>query len=129
MAEGELVTKYSGVARWVWDIPAHLWQHCFQVGFDRYVLPRRGSPGWYVNHSCDPNCLIRGAREVVTRRPIRRGEELTIDYSTNVGWEGYSLSCACGARNCRRIVTSYGHLNAKLKREYGNKVSRFLLKG
>ncbi len=99
------------------------------MDYDQYVSPRRGYIGWYLNHSCDPNCAIRGERDIVTLRKVARGEELTFDYSTNVGWEGFQMKCACGSDNCRGVVRSYGHLSDDLKRKYGKNVSPFLLPG
>jgi uncharacterized protein len=125
--QGALVVRYAGKARWIWDIPEETWPHCFQVDFDRYVAPRRGSYGWFVNHSCDPSCVIRGSRDVVAARKIAPGEEITFDYSTNVGWEGFEMRCSCGAARCRGVITSYARLGEDFKHRYGGNISRFLL--
>ncbi len=126
---GQLVWDYSGEERWISDIPKKVWEYCFQVDFDRYVLPPKGSPGWFMNHSCDPNCVIMGRTRVVALRRIEPGEEVTFDYSTNVGWEGFSMKCSCGAEDCRKVVTSYQFLPEALKGRYGACVSAFLLPG
>jgi SET domain-containing protein len=123
-----LVTRYRGKTMWIWDISKPLWDHCFQVDYDQYVVPRRDSIGWYLNHSCEPNCAIRGERDIVTLRRIAQGEELTFDYSTNVGWEGFGMRCACGSRKCRGLVTCYDYLDEGPKRRYGSRVSLFLLR-
>jgi SET domain-containing protein len=39
------------------------------------------SIGWYLNHSPRPNVRISGMT-AETVRPIRSGEELTVDYSS-----------------------------------------------
>jgi hypothetical protein len=124
---GTVVVNFGGKERWIWDIPKHLWKRCFQVGYDRYVVPSRGSFGWYLNHSCEPNCAIRGERQIVTLRSILPGEELTFDYSTNVGWNGYSMDCSCGARACRESIGSYWSLDEGTRRKYGRSVSAYLL--
>ncbi len=121
-----VVIRYDGAVKWVWEIPSDLWPHCFQMDYDRYVLPREGSPGWYLNHSCEPNCVIEGAREIVAVRRILPGEELTIDYSTNVGWEGFEMECRCGSGSCRGVIRSYSFLDSALKTRYGSNVSKFL---
>jgi hypothetical protein len=97
------------------------------VDYDRYIVPPRGSPGWFLNHSCDPNCVLSGRSEVRSRRRIAGGEELTIDYSTNVGWDGFEMSCRCGSANCRGVIRSYAFLPEELKKRYGRNVSPFLL--
>jgi SET domain-containing protein len=124
----ELVWDYSGDEKWINDIPSELWRYCFQVDYDRYVVPEEGSPGWFMNHSCEPNCVIMGRTKVVALSRIEPGEELTFDYSTNVGWEGFSMECSCGAKGCRKTVGSYGFLPDELKGRYGACVSAFLLR-
>jgi uncharacterized protein len=128
VGKGTLMVRYGGRARWIWDIPKEKWDHCLQVDYDRYLVPRRGSAGWYLNHSCDPNCYVVGKGEVVAARDIEEGEELTFDYSTNVGWEPYAMECRCGAPRCRGVVRSYANLPPALRRRYGKNVSEFLLR-
>ena len=122
------VIGFYGRPRWIWDIPRWCWDHCFQVDYDKYFVPKVGSFGWYINHSCNPNCSVHGERELVASRRIRKGEELTFDYSTNVGWDGYAMECLCGARNCRGVILSYAHLGEELKRKYGSNVSPYLMR-
>lgn len=125
---GTEVIAFAGPARRIWEIPERFWEHCFQVDYDTYVLPKAGSFGWYINHSCNPNCLVRGERELVSLRSIRKGEELTFDYSTNVGWGGFVMECECRSGNCRRTILSYDRLAEETKRRYGEMVSPFLLR-
>lgn len=127
LGAGDLVIDYEGTEQWIWDIPEELWQYTFQVDYDRYILPPRGSPGWYLNHSCEPNCVILGRTRVVALSTIRKGDEITIDYSTNVGWDGFAMECRCGSAHCRKVIRSYRYLDPALKRRYGACVSRFLL--
>ena len=124
---GDLVIDYTGTDQWIWDIPEELWPYTFQVDYDRYVLPERDSFGWYLNHSCEPNCVILGRTRIVALSTIEKGEEVTIDYSTNVGWDGFAMVCHCGSRNCRGTIRSYRYLDPQLKGRYGACVSRFLL--
>ncbi len=124
---GEFVWDYEGKEQWISDIPEELWQYTFQVDYDRYVLPEKGSIGWYLNHSCEPNCVILGRTRIVALSTIEPGEEVTFDYSTNVGWDGFAMQCKCGAAGCRGLVRSYRYLSPELKGRYGACVSRFLL--
>jgi len=124
---GTMVIGYYGRPKWIWNIPKDQWNFCVQVDYDKYVLPRRGSFGRYVNHSCDPNCVIKGAGRIVAWRDIRRGEEITFDYSTNVGWEPYEMKCLCGAKSCRGVVRSYFHLSPTIRQKYGRNLSAYLL--
>ncbi len=124
---GEQVWDYAGVERPIQEIPSRLWKYCFQTDYDVYVVPEKGSAGWFMNHSCEPTCVIMGRTRVVALRRVEKGEEVTFDYSTNVGWDGYSMDCLCGASACRKVVKSYAHLPEELKGRYGACVSAFLL--
>lgn len=56
----------------------------------------------YINHSCQPNAVLRirqGRAEFYAVRDIESGEELTADYGES-HHEG-RLRCACGAPNCK----------------------------
>lgn len=73
----------------------------------------------YVNHSCDPNCLIDDQRRVVTFRPVAAGDELTFSYilvdrghyersPENFFWhERFTFDCRCGSPNCVSRVDRY----------------------
>ncbi len=124
----DLVWDYAGEERWIKDIPKKLWRYCFQVDYDRYVMPEKGSPGWFMNHSCKPNCVIIGRTRIVALGRIEKGDEVTFDYSTNVGWDGFSMRCHCGTKECRGTVKSYKFLPDELKMRYGACVSSFLLR-
>ncbi len=124
---GEPILQYGGKEEWIWDIPQDAWQFTFQVDYDKYIMPERGSFGWYLNHSCEPNCVIMGRNRVVALTTIEKGDEVTIDYSTNVGWDGFAMECSCGKPSCRKIIRSYRYLDPVLKGRYGACVSAFLL--
>ncbi len=64
-----------------------------------------GSGAELINHSCDPNlyaCIMRGHILYFSKRAIRRGEELTVDYrfSANIP----KVRCCCGAEGCRGTI-------------------------
>ena len=120
-----VVSTFLGTPRWIWDIPDKDWPFTFQVDYDRYVLPRRNTRGRYINHSCEPNCVVSG-RSIVAERRISKGEELTFDYSTDVDWAGFRMDCACGSSKCRKVVRAYRFLPKKLKLRYGRNVADFI---
>jgi SET domain-containing protein len=80
-----------------------------------------GYPDRHVNHSCDPNAWVRyGAEgcELVARRAIAGGEEITCDYQVNVTG-GSRWRCRCGATRCRgEVVGDFFALSAALQAEY-----------
>ena len=60
------------------------------------------------NHSCEPNAGFRGVSELIAIKDIKKGEEITYDYSATVGpniprtlWE---MTCDCGSANCRKVI-------------------------
>lgn len=64
-----------------------------------------GSGAEYVNHSCEPNLtsrIIKGHIIYMSLRPIKRGEELTIDYRFDKKVE--RVPCSCGASKCRGTI-------------------------
>jgi SET domain-containing protein len=121
------VAAFEGPGKWIWEIPLEDWPYTFQVGYDRYVRPRKHGVAWYINHSCDPNCLILG-RSIITWRPVASGEELTLDYSTDVDWPGFSMACSCGSPRCRKVVRAYRFLPRELKLRYGAHVAPYILR-
>lgn len=127
IAPSTKVAGYYGRPRWIWDIPEELWPYTIQVDYDKYVLPRRNGVIWYMNHSCEPNCLISG-KYLVAGRAVNVGEELTFDYSTDVDWSGFSMRCRCGSPDCRKTARAYRFLPARVKRVYGRNVAPFILR-
>lgn len=95
----------------------------FQIGPGRYIDLDEFSRAF--NHSCDPNCFIKGRNELVALRDIRKGEELTYDYSTtmddNYRYASRSLwtnKCNCGAKNCRKSIDQFRFLPKKIQDFY-----------
>jgi SET domain-containing protein len=80
----------------------HIW--CFKLN-RLYVRDAAvgGNIARYVNHSCTPNCYTQVIGDTIwirAARNIRRGEELTYDYSTDgVG----SVPCRCRP-GCRTLL-------------------------
>lgn len=64
-----------------------------------------GSGAELINHCCDPNLRARkiaGRIFYFSRRRIRTGEELTVDYRYDR--RARRVRCRCGARNCRGTI-------------------------
>ncbi|HUK15954.1 MAG TPA: SET domain-containing protein-lysine N-methyltransferase [Bryobacteraceae bacterium] len=64
-----------------------------------------GSGAEIINHSCQPNLytkIFKGHILYMSKRNIRRGEELTVDYlfSKEIG----RVPCSCRAPNCRGTI-------------------------
>ena len=64
-----------------------------------------GSGAEIINHSCDPNLrsmTFKGHILYISKRAIRRGEELTVDYRFARDIE--PVKCYCRAKNCRGVI-------------------------
>lgn len=96
-----------------------------QVGPDLYIGPS-GDVDDYVNHSCNPNCLLHcvGSRAILfALHDIPAGSEITFDYSTSSteNKEQWQMKCLCGYKNCRKIISGFQYLDSKLIDEYHKK--------
>jgi uncharacterized protein len=102
--------------------------HATQVGLGQYVL--LGGLGSKVNHSCDPNCRVNasGAPDLVARRHIEPGEEITFDYAMrNYSIEHFPSPCLCGAAACRGTITGWKDLPLDRKAAYQGLIAPYLL--
>jgi uncharacterized protein len=67
-----------------------------------------GSGAEYINHSCDPNLwtlVTKGHILYMSKRPIKKGEELFVDY--HFGKDVERVECRCGAKNCRGTINVF----------------------
>jgi len=78
----------------------------------------------FINHSCEPTLTYDYCGNVVTRRALRRDEELTIDYGCFTVNFDESFECECGSTNCRGQVRKDDW--RKLISRYGYAMPRFL---
>jgi len=81
----------------------------------------------FLNHSCEPNVGIQGQILFVAMRPIRAGEELTIDYAM-FGSYSRPMRCKCQAATCRGVIASADWRCKELQRKYGDYFSSYLLR-
>jgi SET domain-containing protein len=88
------------------------------VYVDRHLVLSSGTRAHWCNHSCDPNLWHVGLYEIAARRPVSAGDELTVDYGTHSGAEGFRMQCACGSPECRREITSDDWRRPDLRARY-----------
>ena len=96
-----------------WSYVESTWREPQRSWFDRYAWPLTDdvwvtwSPDpehWRpVNHSCDPSAWLEGL-DVVARRDIAAGEEITLEYATFYDERMPAFECACGSAHCRGTV-------------------------
>ena len=82
----------------------------------------------FINHSCKPNCGIRGEITGVAVREIKSGEEITFDYAMldDESDERYNLQCTCGEPDCRGLITGKDWLCPELQIKYKGYFARYL---
>lgn len=76
-----------------------------------------GSGAEYINHCCDPNLKTRIQKLHIlyySRRPIKAGEELTVDYRYE--HDADRMPCHCGSPKCRGTMNMLPPKKKKKKR-------------
>ncbi len=75
----------------------------------KYITPFHGKyllqqpPARFVNHSCNPNTKVVDNSSDVAIKDIRKGEEITSDYSSFIAPDE-TMNCNCKSKNCRNII-------------------------
>ena len=95
VAQGEIIRKPYTKNRY-WE--GHRW---LGIGHEKWVKPSTGNPLYHINHSCDATAEIRNKIEIVARKNILKGEEITIDYSPTEEDPFWKMKCQCHSKNCR----------------------------
>lgn len=70
------------------------------------------------NHSCDPSCGVRKRSELFALRDIKKGEELTYDYSLTIAPTEWEMKCKCGTAKCRKTLGDVLSVPKKRRDEY-----------
>ncbi|MFH2020186.1 MAG: SET domain-containing protein-lysine N-methyltransferase [archaeon] len=76
--------------------------------YKKYLVFSKGkfivaqNPEKYLNHSCNPNTIEKDFCDVAARG-IKKGEELTTDYSLDAP-PHIKMKCNCGQKNCKKII-------------------------
>jgi len=90
-----------------------------QIDEEKYLYPKRFSFGYFLNHSCNPSCGIRG-KKVVAMRDIKPGEEITVDYAITTLDKKWKMKCSCEESRCRKVIRSVQFLPKKIFEKYKN---------
>ena len=113
---GKLITCYEDD-----DIDEETRANTIRYDEEYYLSPGK-TPGNYFNHSCGPNAKIvkKGKKlSVVAIVPIRKGREITFDYSTTLAHDDvWTMQCRCGAQSCRTVIRSFQKLPKRLQNVY-----------
>lgn len=106
---GERITRREAVKRFakIWQSRKRNKRLCLFRLNKRWVLDGAvgGSGAELINHSCAPNLAsrrVRGRIFFFSRRPVRKGEELTVDY--RLPKAAVRVACRCGSPACRGTI-------------------------
>ncbi len=101
-----------------------------QIEDDLYIAPRTAEEVeaniLCLNHSCRPNVGVRGQITFVAIREIPAGSELTVDYAMIDGDPAERMDCACGAPECRKVITGSDWRLPELQQRYKGYFSRYI---
>lgn len=75
-------------------------------------------PYVYFNHSCSPNAGMRNNGILFALDKIKKGEEISFDYSTTADDVIWSMECRCEAKNCRKIIGDFQSIPHERKEYY-----------
>ncbi len=85
--KGNLIFTWEGVLK-KGRYPCYVGDRWLQIEKCQWIAPLRNNLGLYINHSCNPNSGIKNSVKIVAMKNIRRGEEVTFDYSTSESENG-----------------------------------------
>lgn len=125
--KNEIVAQFDGPIYdddfddWTEDLLNHT------IQFAKAAWRDSQGPARYINHSCEPNCGIRGLFKVVAMRAILPGEEITWDYEMTEKNDWWRLRCKCGSPSCRKIIGNFARMPRHVREKYKGYISEWLV--
>lgn len=111
-------------------ITSGYWFHkpnALQIGYAKWLMPKKGAAGEFLNHCCSPSAGIKGRNRIVAMRDLQKDEEVTIDYALSESYPLWHMRCHCQAKNCRKVIKPYQDMPSWRMKKYMNYTSRYLL--
>lgn len=136
--QGELVMRDEGqiaTREQYFSLPPKVREWAYQVDEELVLMPvdpKNITDEWYVNHSCDPNTILRTDGEWYARRDIYPDEEITADYGlfwTNPFLEAFEINpCRCGATTCRGMMSGNDWMKKEFQEKYKAELPLYIQK-
>jgi hypothetical protein len=128
IAKDELIVEFDGDVLEVEKaslLPQANVNHAIQ--FEEHKWRDSNGVARNINHSCEPNCGMKGLFTLVAMRDIKKGEELLWDYdmSEDSDWR---MECECGTPSCRKVIGSFAQLPDEVRQKYKGYISDWLVK-
>lgn len=120
---GDVVMKFSGPILSKNDVPKKYKgenDRYMQIDIDTYLGPS-GDFDDLINHSCDPNTGLKFMDFgilLVAIKNIKKGDEITWDYSTTLFDNQWKMKCDCRSKKCRKIVDDFTLLDNHIQKKY-----------
>lgn len=128
--KGEIVVVWGGRvvnSRDLEEVSLVQKRHSIQVDEGHFLVPHDQSEvGDFINHSCEPNCGIKGQVSLVAMRAIFPGEEICYDYAMTDASDYDEFTCACGSMECRGRVTGTDWMNEFVQKKYDQYFSAYI---
>lgn len=133
---GEIIEAYEEQAhvlvsqthvRQNWNAAQQQWfsQYAYPLTDEIFVSWSHDPEHWKpINHSCDPSAWLSGLN-LVARKRIPVGSEITMDYSTFCNEAMADFECSCGATDCRKVIRGTDYKESFMER-YGDHVSDYV---
>jgi len=134
---GELVNQHEEKAHWLttksyvdksWKDPLKKkWfeQYAYPMTENVWSMWSDNPADWQqINHSCDPNAWLDGLN-VVARKPISKGQQITMDYATFCCDNMETFQCKCSTPECRGTITGTDYLKAFVDK-YSDHISDYV---
>jgi hypothetical protein len=129
---GDIIAIWDGFMATATEVDLNLadarYRNCSQIGEDQFLVPYSAGTADHVNHSCNPNCGIRGTQTLVAMRDIPSAEEITYDYAMTDGCDYDVFACGCRSSRCRGRISGTDWKNPTLQTAYHGWFSDYIAK-
>ncbi len=99
-----LVSKTHAMRHWSATRKDWFARYAYPLTDEVYVMWSSDPEHWKpLNHACDPNAWLDGLN-LVARRAIAPGEEITMDFATFCNETMPAFECACASPHCRGTI-------------------------
>ena len=126
--KGEIIADWTGgkifTAEKCSNLPEEVRDHAIQ--FEEHKWIDTTGIGHFINHSCEPNCGIKGKLKIIAIRNIKKGEWLTYDYEMTED-SYWKMRCKCGSKNCRSTIGAFKNMPENLRKKYRGYISEWLV--
>jgi hypothetical protein len=94
-AEETLYVVRGTFVNWPFDGEYAYGPNWIGAGWETWLVPERGIPIRFTNHSCVPNAIVSEGLVVVALEDIPSGGEVLLDYATTEVDPCWRLRCRC----------------------------------